>query len=203
MEAFFSGFGLGAGLIIAIGAQNAFVLARGVHRDRAALAALICTCCDILLISVGVTGLGSLVASRPELVTLTALGGAIFLLWYGWCSLRSALQGGQLNPESTKPQSLRLFLATALAVSLLNPHAYLDTVVLLGGVSSQFPEAQRMMFGFGAMCASACWFFSLGLGGRLLAPVLRTKTAWRVLDGLICLTMWTLAANLLRDQTWG
>ncbi len=165
MNAFFSGFGLGAGLIIAIGAQNAFVLARGVHRDRAVLAAVICTVCDMLLISLGVAGLGALVAKNTTLISITTIGGALFLSWYGWRALRSALSGGRLTPAENDPTSLRLFLATALAVSLLNPHAYLDTVVLLGGVSSRFPETQRFMFAAGAMSASACWFFSLGLGG--------------------------------------
>lgn len=197
---FIQGFGMGGGLIVAIGAQNAFVLSQGVRRNYPLTIALICACCDSILILLGVTGVGSAVAASPLLGDLAIWGGAVFLLWYGANSLRSAWQGGTLETSNTKVATLKAVMMTTLAITLLNPHVYLDTIVLLGGISGQFPGSQRFIFGAGAMTASFIWFFSLSLGAGMLAPVFRKKHAWRIMDGVICLTMWGIAISLLWDK---
>lgn len=194
------GFALGAGLIVAIGAQNVFVLTQGARRHRPWLVAGVCAGCDALLIAAGVGGVGTAAASSPSVVSALTLCGAVFLLVYGLRALKSALRGESLGlDETAPPPPLRVILLTALGVSLLNPHALLDTVVLIGGLSSRLDAPGRLSFGLGAALASLCWFSALSLGGRALAPVLRRPGAWRVLDGLVCLTMWGLAAGLLRE----
>lgn len=198
------GFALGAGLIVAIGAQNVFVLTQGARRHRPWLVAGVCAGCDALLIAAGVGGVGTAAASSPGMVGVLTLCGAVFLLVYGLRALKSALRGESLGlDEASAPPPARVILATALGVSLLNPHALLDTVVLIGGLSSRLDGPGRLSFGLGAALASLCWFYSLSLGGRMLAPVLRKPGAWRVLDGLVCLTMWGLAAGLLRELMTG
>lgn len=201
---FAQGFALSAGLIMAIGAQNVFVLTQGARGHRPWLVAGVCTLCDGLLIAAGVGGVGALTAASPMLSRSLALAGAAFLLVYGLRALRSAVQGESmgLDEGAVKP-SVRVILLSAVAVSLLNPHALLDTVVLIGGLSSQLDAAGRVLFGLGAVCASGCWFFSLSLGGKLLAPVLRKQGAWRVLDVLVCLTLWALAAGIGREALAG
>jgi L-lysine exporter family protein LysE/ArgO len=196
---FLQGAGLGGGLIVAIGAQNAFVLSQGVRRNHPLPIALLCGFCDALLILLGVSGVGRLVASNPLLGQIAVWGGALFLFWYGLRSLQSALRGGLLDTEKTSSPSLRAVLGATLAVSLLNPHVYLDTLVLLGGISGQFPEQERYLFGLGAMTASFAWFLILSLGAGFLAPLFRQPVAWRILDSLVFLTMWSLALSLL----WG
>lgn len=196
---FIQGAGVGGGLIIAIGAQNAFVLSQGVRRNHALPIALVCGFCDAVLILLGVSGVGTLVASNPLLGQIAAWGGALFLLWYGMRSLQSALRGGALEADKTSSQSLPAALGATLAVTLLNPHVYLDTLVLLGGISGQFSVDERYLFGAGAMTASFVWFFTLSLGAGLLAPLFRHPLAWRVLDTLVFLTMWGIALSLL----WG
>jgi L-lysine exporter family protein LysE/ArgO len=192
------GFALGAGLIVAIGAQNVFVLTQGARGHRPWLVAGVCAGCDGLLIAAGVGGVGAVAAASPGLTTVLTLCGAAFLLAYGLRALHSALRGESLGLDEDAPApTLRAILLTALGVSLLNPHALLDTVVLIGGLSSRLNGPGRLSFGLGAALASVCWFFSLSLGGRALAPVLRRPGAWRVLDGLVCLTMWGLAAGLV------
>ena len=197
---FIQGFGIGGGLIIAIGAQNAFVLSQGVRRNYPVTIALICALCDSLLILLGVTGVGSAVAASSLLGQLTVWGGALFLLWYGALAFRSAWQGNTLETDDNKVKTLKAVVATTLAITLLNPHVYLDTLVLLGGISGQFQGPQRLLFGAGAMTASFAWFFTLSLGAGLLAPIFRKKSAWRVLDGVVCLTMWSIAGSLLWGQ---
>lgn len=197
---FLQGFGLSAGLIVAIGAQNVFVLTQGARGHRPWLVAGVCTACDALLIALGVGGVGAAAASSPALSGGLALCGAAFLAVYGLRALKSALRGESLGlDEAALPPSVRGILLAALGVSLLNPHALLDTVVLIGGLSSRLDAGGRLAFGLGAATASACWFFSLSLGGRLLAPVLRRQGAWRVLDALVCLTMWGLAAGIAQE----
>ena len=151
---FIQGFGIGGGLIIAIGAQNAFVLSQGVRRNYPVTIALICGLCDSILILLGVTGVGSAVATSSFLGQLTIWGGAIFLLWYGACAFRSAWQGNTLETNDNKIKTFRAVVATTLAITLLNPHVYLDTLVLLGSISGQFQGGQRLLFGAGAMTAS-------------------------------------------------
>jgi len=197
---FAQGFALSAGLIVAIGAQNVFVLTQGARGHRPWLVAGVCTVCDALLIAAGVGGVGTLAAASPGVSGLLALAGAAFLAVYGLRALVSVLRGESMGlAEDTAKPRLRAIIIAAAGVSLLNPHALLDTVVLIGGLSSQLEAGGRLFFGLGAVTASACWFFSLSLGGRLLAPLLRRPSAWRVLDVLVCLTMWGLAASIGRD----
>ena len=197
---FIQGAGVGGGLIVAIGAQNAFVLSQGVRRNYPLQIAMLCGFCDALLILIGVSGVGNLVASNPLLGEIAAWGGALFLLWYGLRSLQSAVRGGGLETGTAAAPSLRAVLGTTLAVTLLNPHVYLDTLVLLGGISGQFPPHERYLFGAGAMTASFAWFFTLSLGAGLLAPLFLRPLAWRILDTLVFLTMWSIALSLLWDE---
>lgn len=203
MTPFISGFGMGGGLIVAIGAQNAFVLTQGVRRNHHLAVALLCAVCDAILIGLGVTGVGSVVASNPTLGSIAAWGGAAFLIWYGLGAFRAALKGGSLETGGEMGRTLQRTLMLALAVTLLNPHVYLDTIVLMGSVSGQFPVPDRYVFGMGAATASCAWFFLLSLGGQMLAPVFRRDVTWRVLDGVVCLTMWTIAASLIRAELAG
>jgi len=198
------GFALSLGLIVAIGAQNVFVLTQGARGHRPWLVAGVCTACDALLIAAGVGGVGAVAAQAPLASGLLGLAGVGFLALYGLRALHSALRGGALGLEpEAGPPPLRAILLTALGVSLLNPHAVLDTVVLIGGLSSRLDAPGRFSFGLGAVLASACWFHALSLGGRLLAPLLRRPAAWRVMDAVVCLTMWTLAATLAQGLSLG
>ena len=269
-SAFFKGIGLGGSLIIAIGAQNAFLLKQGLQGRHVLLCAAVCMGCDILLIGLGVSSVGRVVASNAALLGLIRVAGALFLFEYGrraaWAAWRPSAadplaSNGAAMPDgatlaaapsglaeagrtahgaglsglvapgaatfaagpggaavsvpaalavSTKasaaapgPASAALTqrgpaLRTALALSLLNPHAWLDTVVLLGAIGAQQPgEAGRYVFAAGAMSASLLWFSCLGLGARLLAPLFALPHAWRVLDGLIAATMWGIALSLV------
>lgn len=193
------GFGMGGGLIIAIGAQNAFVLKSGLKRHHLLPVVLFCFLSDALLIAAGVGGFGTLVAAFPVLTDAAAIGGALFLAFYGARAAWSALRPGSLNADDGATGGPGLFatLATIAALTWLNPHVYLDTVVLLGGIAGQFPMPARIWFGIGAATASAAWFFTLGYGARLLAPLFAKPAAWRVLDGLIALVMWAIAASLI------
>jgi len=195
---FLKGFGTGSGLIIAIGAQNAFVLSQGVKRNHYIMIPLICAICDALLIILGVTGMGTFVASSKSLSLIAGIGGAGFLFIYGIGSFRSAIKGGSLSANHKTESSLTVVLTTTLAVTLLNPHVYLDTVILLGSISSQFKQPGHLFFGAGAVTASFVWFFSLSLGGRMLAPLFTKKSSWRILDTLVGITMWTIALSVLK-----
>lgn len=197
---FLQGVGISGGLIVAIGAQNAFVLSQSVRRNHHMIIALICSLCDATLIAVGIAGVGTLVASQPFLMQLTAWGGAAFLFWYGFGAFRSALRGGRLETDAQTVSTMRSAILATLAVTLLNPHVYLDTIVLMGSVSGQFAGTGRIWFGAGAMTASFIWFFSLSMGGQMLAPLFRKPLAWRVLDGLVCITMWGIAFSLLMAE---
>jgi len=197
---FVQGFALSAGLIVAIGAQNVFVLTQGARRHRPWLVAAVCTACDALLIAAGVGGVGAVASGSPGVSGALGLAGAAFLAVYGLRALKSALRGASMGlDESAERPGARAIVLMALGVSLLNPHALLDTVVLIGGLASRLDASSRLAFGLGAVSASACWFFSLSLGGRALAPVLRKPAAWRALDALVCLTMWMLAVGVGRE----
>lgn len=197
---FWEGFGTGSGLIIAIGAQNAFVLAQGVRREHHLPVALTCAVCDALLIAAGLAGMGAALAAIPALRQAAAFGGALFLGYYGLRAARSALHGGGTlrAQDGEAGRSLKATLLLTLAVTLLNPHVYLDTVLLLGSIGGRHGDPGRWHFGAGATVASFAWFFSLALCGRLLAPLLSKPTAWRALDALVALVMWTVAAGLVR-----
>jgi len=200
MSVFLQGMGTGAGLIVAIGAQNAFVLSQGVRKQYHWVVAFICSVCDALCIFLGAAGVGTVVAQSPLLRDVAGWGGAIFLAYYGYCSLRSAIAGNRLEMAKDIYSSRWAVIMATFAVTLLNPHVYLDTVVLLGGISGQFGADGRYVFAAGACLASFIWFYTLSLGGVLLSPILNRKTAWRVLDGLVCLTMWTIASQI---APWG
>jgi len=204
LTAFLAGLGLGASLIIAIGAQNAFVLRQGLLRTHAVAVAALCVAIDWLLIIVGALGFGVLVSRFPAVTRIAAWGGAAFLLAYGALAFRSAAKPGALRAEPLDARrqggSLSSVLATALAVSLLNPHVYLDTVVLLGGVAAQYALPLRTAFVLGACTASSMWFFGLALGARMLTPVFEREVAWRVLDVAIGCVMWWIAVGLILGQ---
>ena len=197
--AFFNGLATSAVLIIAIGAQNAFVLSQGIRRQYPLVIASVCSLLDTLLIMLGIAGMGVLISDSPALLAVVSWGGAVFLLGYGARALRSALRPQVLELNQQGLGSLRAALLTTLALSLLNPHVYLDTLVLLGSIGGRYPELERYWFGAGAALFSFIWFFSLSLGARWLAPLFRSPLAWRVLDGLVCLMMWGLAVLLLSE----
>ncbi|MDB5364932.1 MAG: amino acid transporter [Rhodospirillales bacterium] len=190
---------LGASLIVAIGAQNAFVLRQGLLRQHVVAVATICFVADALLILAGVGGMGRLVQAAPVTLRIVTLGGALFLAAYGLFAARRALHPGRLEAASDAAPGLRRAVVTCLALTFLNPHVYLDTVVLLGGLSTRFAGSARTAYAAGAMTASAIWFYGLGFGARLLAPLFQRPLAWRVLDFLIALVMWTIAFTLVRD----
>lgn len=199
MTAYFQGFGLGAGLIIAIGAQNAFVLEQGLRRQWVFVTALVCTICDATLYVLGIGGVGTLIAQNPALTLVATWGGAAFLLWYGVRSFRSALRPESLDPQANKLRgtTLRQTLLAVLAVSLLNPHVYLDTVVVVGSIGAQYPAETRTVFALGATTASAVWFFGLAFGAARLAPLFSRPIAWRVLDFAVAGVMWVIAISLV------
>ena len=195
--AFIQGIGIGAGLIVAIGAQNVFVFSQGVRREHQWLVALICSACDALLIFLGTAGVGTVVASSQRLQDIAGWGGAIFLGWYGFRALRSAMDATSLKVNDAMRSSRWAVTTATLGVTLLNPHVYLDTLLLLGSASGQFPGNDRYLFALGASSASLVWFHTLSLSGIALAPFFQSTRAWRILDSLVCCTMWTLAFQLI------
>ena len=194
---FLRGFATSGALIVAIGAQNAFVLRQGLARRHVLPVVLICALSDALLITLGVAGLGRWVQEHPALLTLTRWGGAAFLLAYGALAARRALAPHTLAVQGAAEGDLRAALLACLAFTYLNPHCWLDTVVLLGSIAAQQPEDSRATLGAGAVMASGVWFFALGYGARLLAPLFAKPLAWRVLDAAIALVMAAIAASLI------
>ena len=191
-----AGFAFGLSLIIAIGAQNAFVLRQGIAKNHVLAVVLVCAVSDRVLIAAGVAGAGFIVDAAPELLTVAYWGGAIFLLGYGALSARRAFRPAALATEPEGVTShIGTAVATALALTWLNPHVYLDTVVLLGSVAATYSSA-RVWFGLGAATASVVWFLALGYGARLLRPVFAKPGAWRVLDGAIATFMVALGMGL-------
>ncbi|MDO5632616.1 MAG: LysE/ArgO family amino acid transporter [Paracoccus sp. (in: a-proteobacteria)] len=193
--AFFTGLGTGLSLIVAIGAQNAFVLKQGLLRSHVFAVCLFCAVSDALLIAAGVAGAGALAQAVPWFLPLMRWGGAAFLIWYGARAFRAAATGASVLRASGGTGSLGAALATVAALTWLNPHVYLDTVVLLGAVSARF--ADKGTFAAGAMTGSFLFFFSLGYGARWLAPLFARPRAWQVLDVLIGLVMWAIALGLI------
>lgn len=189
------GFVTGLSLIVAIGAQNAFVLRQGIRNEHVLPVVILCAVSDLVLIVAGVAGVGALVTAHPQLMTIARYGGAAFLLAYGLLAARRALQPAVMTPGDAGSARLPAVLLTCLALTFLNPHVYLDTVVLLGTLASQQGEA-RWRFGAGAAAASLVWFFCLGFGARQLAGLFAKPVTWRILDGVIALTMITLSVSL-------
>jgi L-lysine exporter family protein LysE/ArgO len=199
LPVFVQGLALGLSLIVAIGAQNAFVLRQGLRREHVGSVVAFCAVADAVLIAAGVLGMARALGQRPALASWLALAGAAFLALYGWRALRRARQPGQLRAaEGGAGLGRGAVLAQAAAFTLLNPHVYLDTVLLVGGIGAQQPSGLRGWFVAGASTASLCWFGLLGFGARWLAPWFARPRAWRWLDALVGLTMWVLAALLVR-----
>jgi L-lysine exporter family protein LysE/ArgO len=193
-----AGLGFGLSLIIAIGAQNAYVLRQGLRREHVLAVVAICALSDLALIGVGVAGLGSVVQLFPLALVIVRVAGAGFLLVYGLLAARRAVR--PVTSLTTDADGARTSLATAvfttLALTWLNPHVYLDTVVLLGSVAGTHGD-DRWWFGIGAGLGSILWFSALGFGARLLRPVFARAVAWRILDGVIAIVMIALAASLV------
>ncbi len=178
-------------LIAAIGAQNAFVLRQGIRGEHVVPVIALCTVSDLILIAAGIAGVGALVTAHPDAMTVAKLGGAVFLIGYGALAARRAFRPAALNPSETSPARLAEVLLTCAALTWLNPHVYLDTVVLLGSIANEHRD-QRWLFGVGAVMASALWFTGLGLGARRLAGLFATPLTWRILDAIIAVIMVTL-----------
>lgn len=195
---FVEGCGTGAGLIIAIGAQNAFVLKQGILKNYVFITVLMCALIDALLISIGVGGFGAILTTNKWLLVFARWGGSLFLFYYGFRSFRAVFKTESLKFDAAPERpDLKMTIGTILALSLLNPHVYLDTVVLLGSIGAQFPVSERIFFAFGAMLASFVWFFALGYGARYLGPLFQRPLSWKVLDFLIGCMMWAIALSLL------
>ena len=204
LTVFFQGLALSFGLIVAIGAQNAFVLRQGLRREHVGSVVLFCAVVDAVLIAAGVLGMAQVLGRSPGLARALAFAGAIFLGLYGWHALRRARHARRLNAAEGGAGLRRgAALAQAAAFTLLNPHVYLDTVLLVGSIGAQQPAALRGWFIAGAGSASLGWFALLGFGARWLAPWFGRPRAWQVLDALIGVTMWVLAALLLRHAVIG
>lgn len=198
LQTYVAGFGLGAGLIIVIGAQNAYVLRQGLRRRHVGLVVAICVAIDILLIALGVGGMGALISKAPSLPGVIKWAGALFLFLYGVRAFYAAWKGpGHLETTAAGTQTALGAALTVLALSLLNPHVYLDTVVVLGAIGARYGWPANAWFALGAMSASLLWFCALGYGARLLKPIFEKDAAWRVLDALVGIIMWTIAVSLL------
>lgn len=198
-----AGAGFGLSLIIAIGAQNAFVLRQGLRGEHVLAVVLICAISDIILIAAGIAGIGSLLDLAPWLVDVMRIGGAAFLLAYAVIAARKAIRPGAIDPETSgAPSPLWPTVTTAVALTWLNPHVYLDTILLLGSVAGTHGD-DRWWFGAGAAAGSIIWFSSLGFGARLLRPLFSKPASWRILDGLIAIVMAAIAASLLHGLMEG
>jgi len=191
-----AGFGTGLSLIVAIGAQNAFVLRQGIRRDAVFAVVAICAISDAVLIALGVAGVGSVVRDQPVALTVVALTGGTFLVGYGVLALRRVFRPAAMTTGGAVPGSRRRAVLTCLTLTWLNPHVYLDTVLLVGSIAATH-GALRWDFGLGAVIASVCWFAALGFGARLLRGFFARPGSWRVLDGLVAATMITLGVTLL------
>jgi L-lysine exporter family protein LysE/ArgO len=192
-----AGLGTGLSLIVAIGAQNAFVLRQGIRRENVPAIVAICATSDAVLIACGVAGIGAALQAWPAGLTAVAWIGGMFLLCYGALAARRALRPSSLTLDRSAPADRpRTAVLTCLALTWLNPHVYLDTVLLLGSVANGYGE-RRWLFGVGAAAGSALWFSGLGFGARLLRGVFARPVAWRVLDALIAATMVTLGVIMI------
>jgi L-lysine exporter family protein LysE/ArgO len=191
------GFGTGLALIVAIGSQNAFVLRQGIRGEHVAAVVLVCSVSDAILIAAGIAGVGALLQANPVIVHLVRYAGAAFLVAYGVLAARRALRPGALTASGRQPAvGLGAALSTVIALTWLNPHVYLDTVLLLGSVANQQTHHLRWWFGAGAIAASLVWFSALGFGARALRPFFARPSSWRILDGLVAAVMLTLGIRL-------
>lgn len=195
----FQGLALGLSMILPIGAQNAFVLNQGIKRNHHLTTAGLCMLCDFSLIVLGIYGSGALIAENERLLITLTWGGTLFLAWYGFLSFRAIFKA-QYQQQITQQKSLlfKSVVLTTLAVSLLNPHVYLDTVVILGGVGSQFVGGARLLFTLGCMLASLLWFYALALTAAKLAPVLSKKSTRQIIDFVVGCIMWLISFSLFK-----
>lgn len=191
------GMGVGASLIMAIGSQNVFVLSSALRGQHALVIGMVCVLIDVTLIFSGVLGLGALIKEIPILVDLASYFGALFLFVYGCIAFRRVFSPQGLKATSIKKMTVVAAIGTTAALSLLNPHVYLDTVVLLGSIGGQLPDSQPLWFALGASIASVLWFSTLVAGGKVLAPWFKSDSSWQKLDVLVGCTMWVIAAALL------
>jgi L-lysine exporter family protein LysE/ArgO len=194
MIAFLPGFFASLGLIVAIGAQNAFVIRQGLTRQHVFVVVAICALCDAALIALGIAGLGAIIKGLPWLLEVIRWFGVAYLTWFGIKSVRAAFKNDVMDASGTQTTSLKKVVAAVLGFTLLNPHVYLDTVILLGSISNQF--ADRWAFGFGAMSASALWFSSIGFGAKAASRFMSRPIFWRVLDSVIAVIMFSIAFYL-------
>jgi L-lysine exporter family protein LysE/ArgO len=195
------GFGLGASMIIPIGAQNAYVLNQGIKRNHHLMTAAICSLLDVIFITLGIFGGGAVLSSNPVLLTAVTIGGITFLSFYGLLSLKNAFRATE-NPESQNGvinRGRKAVVVGALAVTVLNPHLYLDTVVILGSIGGQFEGQDRIAFAIGTMAASFVWFYSLSVGAAKLGPTLSKPNIKKAIDVVVAVTMFTIAALLFRE----
>ena len=198
MNTFLAGFGLGLSLIVAIGAQNAFILRAGLLRQHVFILCSVCALSDALLIAAGVSGLGILVSKAPVFLAFMKYGGAAFLFVYGIRSLLNCFKGGRFLLAEGEVGSLREALIICLLLTWLNPHVYLDTVILLGVASTQYSD--NTYFAVGAITASFIFFYSLGFGARLLSNFFKHSFSWQILDGIIGIVMWSIAFSLVYNN---
>ena len=198
MSTFLAGFGLGLSLIVAIGAQNAFILKAGLLRQHVFVLCSVCAVSDALLITAGVSGLGVLVGKAPFFLIFTKYAGASFLFIYGLRSLLKSFRGGRFLLAEGEANSLKEAIIICLMLTWLNPHVYLDTVILLGIASTQYNES--MHFAAGAIISSLIFFYSLGFGARLLSNFFEHPVSWRILDGIIGIVMWSIAFSLIYNN---
>jgi len=195
-QSYLNGLLVAFGLIMAIGTQNAFVLAQSLRREHHLPVAAFCVVCDALLVAAGVFGLATILAQNPVLLSVARWGGAVFLLWYGTQALRRAFANSSLEQSAGQTaRSLKAVMLSALAVTLLNPHVYLDTVLLIGSLGAQ--QSVPGAYVSGAASASLLWFFTLALGAAWLAPWLARPGTWRLLDLLVAVMMYTVAVQLI------
>lgn len=193
--AYLTGLLTGWSLIVAIGAQNAFVIRTGLTRKHVLPVVAICAAADAILIAVGVAGLGAVIKTLPWMLEIIRWFGVAYLVWFGIKSLRSARKNETLYAGSAQTGSLKTAVLTVLAMTFLNPHVYLDTVIFLGSIANQFGE-MHWQFAFGAMTASLVWFFALGYGSRAAARFMAKPIFWQVLDSVIAVVMFTISASL-------
>ena len=198
MDVALAGFLTGLSLIVAIGAQNAYVLRLGLARNHVGVAVAICAGADALLIAIGIGGLGAIVQAHGDVLTTIALLGGAYLLWFAFRSFRSALHPDVLLPSQQEPQAVAAVALAVLGLTFLNPHVYLDTILLVGTIGASF-GADRWWFALGAAIASVAWFSGLGFGARLLSPLMARPVTWRILDAAIGVVMLTIAIVLVRS----
>ena len=197
LHTYLQGFAIGLSLIVAIGAQNAFVLKQGLKKQAVFWVCFVCALSDSILVVLGITGFATVIQLYPELVGFAKWAGAVFLLWYGLQHAIQAFKSNQsLHAGSQNEIQLSKIIIVCLALTWLNPHVYLDTVVLIGSISTQF-EQTKLYFALGVITASWFFFFSLGYGARVLIPVFANPKAWKVLDVVIALIMWSIAISLM------